>query len=82
MFIQAHIWLPADRKEYLWAEQNAMKHNDWYWTGIWCSLTPSRDITTFYTTSGEDMRVINKKLNVRVHEPGGTPEWPVARIHR
>merc|ERR1711998_188725 len=68
---QAHIYIHNDRQEYLWVEQNVMRHNEWYWVGIFCSGGHGRttDLNKFYTPSGEDMRQIQQKIRCRMH-PG------------
>merc|ERR1712167_172218 len=80
----AHIFVANDREEYKWVEQNVMTHNGWYFTGTFCSDPPSGDPSNFFTATREDMRVINKKLNVRMH-PGqkcDNHNLPCAMSHR
>ena len=82
---QAHIWQPNDREEYQWVEQNVMAHNTWYWLGTVCnSKGDGTNPADFYTASGEDMRKIQQKMNVKMH-PGhniNNHSLPVMMSHR
>merc|ERR1712188_96636 len=64
------LYVPNDQEEQMFVISNVMHQNDWYWTGIWCTSVPdSHNGADFYTVSGEDMRIINKKLQLRSHHP-------------
>merc|ERR1712188_34003 len=64
--MNAHIYVPNSRKEHEFVIGRVMKHGGWYWVGIWCSLTPSTDPSTFYTVTGEDYKRPAKKAQVRM----------------
>merc|ERR1711865_128436 len=82
--MKAHIFLPNDREEYLWVEQNVMTNNGWYWTGLFCSVPRSLNPGTFYAPTGQDMREIQKKLNAKMHPNHYVDEdgTPCAAYHR
>jgi len=82
---QGHIFVANDREEYTWVEQNVMTSDEWYWTGIFCGGAPkSEDPSNFYTTTREDMREIQKKMQVRMHPGHGLDRHtlPCALTHR
>ena len=66
-------------------EQNVMAHNTWYWLGTVCnSKGDGTNPADFYTASGEDMRKIQQKMNVKMH-PGhniNNHSLPVMMSHR
>jgi len=81
---QGHIFVATNREEYLWVEQNGMTSNEWYFTGIFCSSPGGADPNNFFTATREDMRVIQKNLQVRLH-PGhslDSHDRPCALYHR
>ena len=80
--LQAHIWMPWDRAEYLWVEQNVMKDDAWYWLGLWCAPKPTKNMNTFYTLSGEDTTQIQKNMKVEFKDEAGDLGWRVLRTHR
>ena len=63
-----HLYVPNDMAEHRFVESNQVAiHHSWTWLGIFCFPKggDSRNPSEFYTVTGEDMRVIQKKLNAR-----------------
>merc|ERR1711939_111229 len=78
-----HHWVPNNREEFMWVRTNVMRHNEWYYMGYWCSEKDgSHDGNDWYTVTGEDMRIINKKMMVTSHHPIRHHGQPCMMTHR
>ena len=79
----AHIMVANDRYEYMFVEAAVMGHNEWYWTGFFCADQPnSHQIDQFYTVTGEDTRIISKKLMAMTDHPIDRENNPCMMSHR
>eukprot|EP00116_Pleurobrachia_bachei_P000610 sb/3460872/ len=79
----AHIMVPNDRLEYMFVEAAVMRHNEWYWTGFFCAdQGNSHQIDQFYTVTGEDTRIIAKKIKAITEHPIDRDNHPCMMSHR
>ena len=79
---QAHIFVPNNREEYLWVEQNVMKRNGWYYMGFFCAPKNTKNFNEVYANTREDVRIINKKLQIQLAHPIGEHSTPCMMAHR
>merc|ERR1712093_723848 len=79
---QAHIFVPNNREEYLWVEQQVMTHNEWYFMGFFCAKSGTRDMNQVYSNTRENVPEIQKKLNVQLAHPIDEHNTPCMMSHR
>ena len=76
----AHIYMPNDEKEWQWVVDNVVTHRgNWYWVGIFCARSGTKNFREMYTNTREDMRVIGPKLqrHFRMNAPLDEHNVPV-----
>jgi len=79
---QAHIFVPNNREEYLWVEQNVMSRNSWHWMGFFCAPKDTKNFNELYACTREDVRIIHKKLQATLAHPIGEHNTPCMTSHR